>query len=197
MRACQRCSLRRWQDNRPVARGLRHRRASRFPPSLNRTTLCLLHWGGRPRRIVAARWRHRAVKHLVANCRAPGRRSRSYGALAAMEKRNRTVKHFISEQPANRRLRLRERCPWFESADNREPPVTHVARTVSPAQGVGDTLRVGERQPNIVIAPRSNSRKSLFGYADNRKRNVVQFNRMADNVARAAEGDLPVAIVQP
>src|SRR5213075_1408975 len=113
-----------------------------------------------------------------------------------MEKRYGAVKHFISEEAAHWSLRLRKLCSGFEPADNREPPVTDVVRTVLPAHGISNTLRVGERQPNIVIASRSNPGESLFGHADNRECNVVQFNRSADHIARAAEGALPAAIVQ-
>ncbi len=113
-----------------------------------------------------------------------------------MEKRDGAVKHFIAEDAARCRLRLRKLCSGFEPTDNREPPVTHVALTVLPAHGIGNALRVGERQPNIVIAARRNPGESLFGYPDNREWDVVQFNRVADYLARAAEGALPVAIVQ-
>ena len=67
-----------------------------------------------------------------------------------------------------------------------------------PAHGTAGThaCAVGERQPNVVIAARSNPGESLFGYADNREGDIVQFNRAADYVARAAEGALPVAIIQ-
>src|ERR1700693_6349237 len=57
-------------------------------------------------------------------------------------------------------------------------------------------LRVGERQPNIVVTAWSDSGESLFSYADNRKWDIVQFDRMADNVAGASEGALPVTIIQ-
>ena len=90
-----------------------------------------------------------------------------------MEKRYGAVKHFISEEAAHWSLRLRKLCSGFEPADNREPPVTDVVRTVLPAHGIGKTLRVGERQPNIVIAPRSNSGESLFGHADNREWHAI------------------------
>ena len=113
-----------------------------------------------------------------------------------MEKRHRTVKHFISEQSANRRLRLRDRCLRFESADDREPPVTHVARAVSPKHRIGNALPIGQRQPNIVITARSNPGESLLDDADNREGNVIQFKRAPYHVARTSEGALPVAIVQ-
>ena len=113
-----------------------------------------------------------------------------------MEKRHRTVKHFISEQSANRRLRLRDRCLRFESADDREPPVTHVARAVSPKHRIGNALPIGQRQPNIVITARSNPGESLLDDADNREGNVIQFKCAPYHVARASEGALPVAIIQ-
>jgi len=136
------------------------------------------------------------VKHLTAVCAATCRSTKSQRHLALMEKRDGSVQHFISEKPAHRRLRLRERCSRFQPADNRQPPVAHVARTVSPEHWIGGALPVGERQPNIVIAPRSNSGESLLGDANNREGNVIQFNRAPYHVARAAKGALPVAIVQ-
>src|SRR5206468_7291486 len=139
---------------------------------------------------------HNSVKHLVATWAAPTGPSRSQRHLSAMEKRNRAVKHFISEEPAHGSLRRSKLCSRLKPTDNREPPVTHVARTVLPAHGLGNPLRVRERQPNIVIAPRSNSGESLFRYADDREWDAVQFNGTTGNVARAAEGALPVAIVQ-
>src|SRR4029077_5028195 len=75
-------------------------------------------------------------------------------------------------------------------------PVTHVTLTVFPAHRIGNALRVGERQPNVVIAARSNSGESLFGYAGDREWDAVQLNRAADYVVRASEGALPVTIVQ-
>src|SRR6202140_2830253 len=105
-----------------------------------------------------------------------------------MEERNRAVKHFISEEAAHRRLGWRKLGSSFDPSDNREPPVTHVARAVLPAHWIGNTLRVGERQPNIIIAARSNSGESLFSYADNRKWDIVQFDRMADCGTGASEG---------
>src|SRR5438309_12015194 len=109
-----------------------------------------------------------------------------------MEEQNRAVKHFISEEAAHRSLRLRKLCSGFEPTNDREPPVTHVARTVLPAHGIGNPLRVGERQPNIVIASRSNPGESLFGHANNREWEAIQFNRSADHIASAAERALPV-----
>src|SRR4029077_19859668 len=105
-----------------------------------------------------------------------------------MAEPNGAMNHFVEEEAADRGLRLRKLCCGFEPADNREPPVTHVPRTVLPEDGIANTLRVGERQPNIVIAARSNSGESLLGYADNREGDAVQFNRTADHVASAAEG---------
>src|SRR5437879_8504571 len=112
-----------------------------------------------------------------------------------MEKRDGSVEHFIAEDAAHRRLRLGDRRSGFEPADNRQTPVTHIARTAFIA-GIANTMCVGDRQPNIVIAARSDSSESLFGYADNRERDIVQFNPMADYVGSGAEGALPVAIVQ-
>jgi hypothetical protein len=90
-----------------------------------------------------------------------------------MEEGDGPVKHFIAEEAAHRRLRLRELCSGFEPTDNCEPPVTHIVLTVAPAHGIGDALRVGERQPNIVVATWSNPGESLLGYADDRERDVV------------------------
>src|SRR5260370_38460195 len=112
-----------------------------------------------------------------------------------MKERNGSVKHCISEEAAPHRLRRSNLCSGFKPTDDREPPVTRVARTVLPAHGIGNPLRVGEREPNIVITARSNSGESLFAYPDNREWDAVQFNRVTDYVAGAAEGALPVAIV--
>ena len=106
------------------------------------------------------------------------------------------MEHFVAKEATDNRLRLCNLCSGFEPANNREPPITHIARTVLPAHGLSNPLRVGERQPNVVIAARSNSGESLFGCSDNRERDVIQFNGAANYVARAAEGALPVAIVQ-
>ena len=57
-------------------------------------------------------------------------------------------------------------------------------------------MRVGERQPHVVIAAGSNSGESRLGYADNREWDVVQFYGAPDGIARAAEGALPVAVIQ-
>src|SRR5580704_2565204 len=113
-----------------------------------------------------------------------------------MEERNGTVKHFVSKQAAHRRLGWSKLCSGFEPTDNREPPVTHVARTVLPARRIGNTLRVGKRKPNIVIAARSDSGESLFTYADNREWHTVQFDRTADYLTRAPKGALPVTIIE-
>src|ERR1700723_52412 len=113
-----------------------------------------------------------------------------------MEKRNGAVKHFISEKAAHRCLGRTKLRSGFEPTDNREPPIAHVARAVLPTRGIGDALRVGERQPNIVVAAWSDSGESLFSYSDNRKWDIVQFDRMADYVTGAPEGALPVTIIQ-
>jgi len=93
-------------------------------------------------------------------------------------------------------LRLLQRCFGFQTSDNGEPPVSDVALTIFPTPGIGNALRVGEWQPDVVVAAGRNAHEALFGYADNREGDVVQFNRAAEDVARAAEGALPVAIVQ-
>src|ERR1700747_1825028 len=107
-----------------------------------------------------------------------------------MEKRNRSVKHFISEEPAHRRLRRSKLCSGFQPTDNRQPPGTHVGGTVLPEHEIGNTLRVGERQPDIVITARSTPGESPVGDADNREGNVIQFNGAPYHVARPAEGAL-------
>src|SRR5580704_7738092 len=113
-----------------------------------------------------------------------------------MEQRCGAMQHLVVKEAAHNHLRLRQLCSRLEPADNREPPVTRVALAVSPPKGIGNSLRGGKRQPSIEISTRRNSCESLFSYTDNRESNIVQFDHAADHIARAAEGALPVAVVQ-
>ena len=106
------------------------------------------------------------------------------------------MQHFVAEQTAHRCLRLSELCFGLQASENRKPPVTNITLAVFPAHGIGNALCVGERQPNVVIAARRDSGESLLSDSNNRERNIIQFNRAADDVARAAEGALPVAVIQ-
>jgi len=102
-----------------------------------------------------------------------------------MEQRHCPVQHLVPEKAAHNRLRLRLWRFWLHPANDRQPPKRHIRLSVVPAEwpAIADALTVGQRQPHVVIAARSNSRELLFGYSDNREWHVVQFNRAADHIA--------------
>ena len=53
-----------------------------------------------------------------------------------MEELNGSMQHFVPEEAAHCRLRLRNLSSGLDSADNCEPPVTQVVLAVLPAPGV-------------------------------------------------------------
>ena len=57
-------------------------------------------------------------------------------------------------------------------------------------------MLVRKRYPHIVIAPRSNSGKPLFGHAHNRERHRIQFDRAPHHLPRTSKRALPVTIIQ-
>jgi hypothetical protein len=92
-----------------------------------------------------------------------------------MENRYRAVQHLVAEQAAHNRLCLCARRSWLDPPQDRQPPEGRIRLAVLPPEGTagGDAFTVGKGQPNVVIAARSNSRESLFGYTRNRKCNAV------------------------
>ena len=113
-----------------------------------------------------------------------------------MELRNSSVQHFVVEEDGEGCLRLRERRADFEAPDDREPPETRVALAILPALGIGDALRGGEREPNVVIAAGSDSGEARLSDAYDGEGDVIEFDGAADDVARAAEGALPVTVIE-
>src|SRR6202050_5173913 len=118
------------------------------------------------------------------------------GSCPGIKHRHSAVNHFVAENSVEHCLRLRRRDFWLQTADSSEPPERDVALAILPARGVSDSLCIGKRKPNIVIASRRNSSEPPFGYADNGEGNVVQLHRATDYFAGATECALPVTIVE-
>src|SRR5580704_1273569 len=117
-------------------------------------------------------------------------------SAAAFEDRYRPVKHFISENSADCGLCLGQRHFRFQAANNCQPPENRFILAILPTRRIADSRAIGERNPNVVAASRRDSGEARFGYADDGKRNIVQLDGAADDVARAAECALPVSIIQ-
>ena len=89
------------------------------------------------------------------------------------------MKHLVPEKEAYGALGLCERDSGLEMADDGEPPLGFVLVAGRPV-GVHSRKEI-ERQPHVPSLSGDHLAEIWLGHADNRHRDIVQFNCLAND----------------